>query len=182
MILTEETKAAIQAEYDEWKDSQYSGKDKKERQSKGQFFTPPALTIKMLEKFDTLADKDILDPTAGAGGLIAAAVIAGANPRRCYCIELDPDIAEICKKRLAKLGVPERHVKVANALDPDSYKFPDEPKTYAEIEKKKDCISFKIVADFKVIKDVTYSLPGDASKASRLIILLKKKKVKMFKV
>ena len=128
MNLTEETKKAIQSEYDEWKDSQYSGKDKKERQTKGQFFTPPALTIKMLEKFDTLEDKDILDPTAGAGGLIAAAVIAGANPRRCYCIELDPDIAEICKKRLAKLGVPERHVKVANALDPDSYKFPDEPK------------------------------------------------------
>ena len=182
MNLTEETKKAIQSEYDEWKDSQYSGKDKKERQTKGQFFTPPALTIKMLEKFDTLADKDILDPTAGAGGLIAAAVIAGANPRRCYCIELDPDITEICKKRLAKLGVPERHVKVANALDPDSYKFPDEPKTYVEIEKRKDRISFKIVADFKVIKDVTYYLPGDASKASRLIILLKKKKVKMFKV
>ena len=133
MNLTEETKKAIQSEYDEWKDSQYSGKDKKERQTKGQFFTPPALTIKMLEKFDTLEDKDILDPTAGAGGLIAAAVIAGANPRRCYCIELDPDIAEICKKRLAKLGVPERHVKVANALDPDSYKFPDEPRTYVEI-------------------------------------------------
>ena len=182
MILSEETKAAIQAEYDEWKDSQYSGKDKKERQTKGQFFTPPALTIKMLEKFDTLEDKDILDPTAGAGGLIAAAVIAGANPRRCYCIELDPDIAAVCKRRLAKLGVPERHVKVANALEPESYEFPDEPKTYAEIEKKKDRISFKIVADFKVIKDVTYSLPGDASKASRLIILLKKKKVKMFKV
>ena len=174
MILTEETKKAIQSEYDEWKDSQYSGKDKKERQTKGQFFTPPALTIKMLEKFDTLEDKDILDPTAGAGGLIAAAVIAGANPRRCYCIELDPDIAEICKKRLAKLGVPERHVKVANALDPDSYKFPDEPRTYVEIEKRKDRISFKIINAFKVIKDVTYSLPKDTSKVSSLIILLKK--------
>ena len=182
MILSEETKAAIQAEYDEWKDSQYSGKDKKERQTKGQFFTPPALTIKMLEKFDTLEDKDILDPTAGAGGLIAAAVIAGANPRRCYCIELDPDIAEICKKRLAKLGVPERHVKVANALDQDSYKFPDEPRTYVEIEKRKDRISFKIINAFKVIKDVTYSLPKDTSKVSSLIILLKKKKIKMFRV
>ena len=123
MKLTEETKKAIQSEYDEWKDSQYLGRDKKERQKLGQFFTPPALTIKMLEKFDTLEDKDILDPTAGAGGLIAAAVIAGANPRRCYCIELDPDIREVCLKRLCPMGVPESNIKLGNALDSEAYDF-----------------------------------------------------------
>lgn len=181
MTLSKETKAAIQAEYDEWKDSQYSGKDKKERQSKGQFFTPPQLTIKMLEKFDTLKDKDILDPTAGAGGLIAAAVIAGANPRRCYGIELDPDIAVICRKRLAKLGVPERHVKVANALDPQSYDFQEEPKIYVEISKWTDKIEFVFVSDFKEVKSVEYALPSDNNKATSLIVKLKEKKVKIFK-
>ena len=48
----------------------------------------------MLEKFDNL-DGNILDPTLGAGGLIAAAIIAGADPAKCYGIELDPDILKI---------------------------------------------------------------------------------------
>ena len=121
MNLTEETKKAIQSEYDEWKDSQYSGKDKKERQKLGQFFTPPALTIKMLEKFDTIKDKDILDPTVGAGGLLAGCILAGADPKRCYGIELDPEVLEIAKKRLGKLGVPSSNLILGNALDSESY-------------------------------------------------------------
>ena len=60
----------------------------------------------MLEKFESIANKDILDPSLGAGGLIAAAVIAGADPSRCYGIELDPATLEVAKLRLAKLGVP----------------------------------------------------------------------------
>ena len=121
MKLNIETKEKIQAEYDAWQSKQYAGKDKKARQDKAQFFTPPVLTIKMLEKFDTLEDKDILDPTAGAGGLIAAAVIAGADPKRCYGIELDPEVLEIAKKRLGNLGVPSSNLILGNALDPESY-------------------------------------------------------------
>ena len=181
MVLSEETKAAIQAEYDAWKEIQYVGKDKKERQKLGQFFTPPSLTIKMLEKFDSLKDKDILDPTAGAGGLIAAAVIAGANPRRCYCIELDPDIAEICSQRLLKLGVPKRHVQVANALESQSYDFPEEPKTYVEITKTAGKISFVFVSDFKEIKRIECCLPTEKQKAAAIILKLKEKKVKVFR-
>jgi len=47
------------------------------------------MSIKMLEKLDTLKDKDIIDIASGSGNLLAAAVIAGADPKRCYGIELD---------------------------------------------------------------------------------------------
>ena len=121
MKLNIETKEKIQAEYDVWQAEQYAGKDKKERQKLGQFFTPPALTIKMLEKFDTIKDKDILDPTVGSGNLLTAAIIAGADPKRCYGIELDPEVLEIAKKRLGNLGVPSSNLILGNALDPESY-------------------------------------------------------------
>ena len=121
MKLNIETKEKIQAEYDAWQAEQYSGKDKKERQKLGQFFTPPQLTIKMIEKFDSIKDKDILDPTIGAGGLIAACILAGADPKRCYGIELDPDVLEIAKRRLGKLGVPSGNLMLGDALDPESY-------------------------------------------------------------
>lgn len=52
MKLSDDIKAKIQAEYDAWQAGQYAGKDKTARAKLGQFFTPPQLTIKMLEKFD----------------------------------------------------------------------------------------------------------------------------------
>lgn len=122
MKLSEEIKNKIQEEYDAWANAQYAGKDKKERQKLGQFFTPPTLTIRMLEKFENL-EGNVLDPCLGAGGLIAAAIIAGADPSKCYGIELDPSILEVAKKRLAKLGVPEKNLIQGNALDPKSYEF-----------------------------------------------------------
>ena len=121
MKLNDEIKSNIQAEYDAWQSQQYAGKDKKARQAKAQFFTPPPLTIKMLEKFDSLEGKDILDPALGAGGLIAAAIIAGADPKRCYGIEIDEEVLGIARMRLAKLGVPPRNLILGNALDPNSY-------------------------------------------------------------
>ena len=123
MTISESVKSKIQAEYDAWFESQYADKTKKERQKLGQFFTPPALTIRMLEKFDSIEDKDILDPTAGAGGLLAAAVIAGADPRRCFGIELDPDILKIAQRRLSKLGVPPGNLHQGDALKSESYDF-----------------------------------------------------------
>ena len=121
MTLNDDIKSKIQAEYDALQSKQYAGKDKKARQAKAQFFTPPQLTIKMLEKFDSLEDKDILDPALGAGGLIAAAVIAGADPKRCYGIELDEEVLCVARIRLAKLGVPPRNLILGDALDPKSY-------------------------------------------------------------
>ena len=121
MKLTKKQKHAIETEFKQWTETQYAGKDKKERQKLGKFFTPPALTIKMLEKFDSVKDKDILDPTCGAGGLLVACILAGADPKRCYGIELDPEVLEIARKRLGNLGVPSSNLILGNALDPESY-------------------------------------------------------------
>ena len=125
MILSDDIKKAIEEEYNKWEKSQYGifQNNKIERQKRGAFFTPPPLTIKMLEKFESIANKDILDPTVGAGGLIAAAIIAGADPKRCYGIELDPEILAIAKKRLVPMGVPEKNLKLGNALESKSYEF-----------------------------------------------------------
>lgn len=138
MILSNAIKQAIQQEYNSWVDCQYSGKDKKDRQKMSQFFTPPPLTIKMLEKFDSIENKTMLDPTIGAGGLIAAAIIAGANPRMCYGIELDETIANIARIRLSYLGVPRHHIHVGNALDEASYEFPESRLFYSLKYKNKN--------------------------------------------
>ena len=121
MKLNDDIKAKIQAEYDAWQSKQYAGKDKKARQANAQFFTPPQLTIKMLEKFDSLEGKDILDPALGAGGLIAACILAGADPKRCYGIEIDEEVLGVARRRLAKLGVPPCNLILGDALDPKSY-------------------------------------------------------------
>ena len=122
MKIDDETAKKIETEYYDWEKTQYAGNSKSERQEAGQFFTPPSLSIKMLEKFDNL-NGNLLDPSVGAGGLLAAAIIAGQDPRRCYGIELDPKIASVCRKRLSKLGVPRINIKVGNALENSSYMF-----------------------------------------------------------
>lgn len=96
MQISDEVKKKIEEEYAHWVNEQYGSKSKEERQKLGQFFTPPALTIKMLEKFDDL-NGNILDPSVGAGGLLAASIIAGADPRKCYGIELDAETVFLCR-------------------------------------------------------------------------------------
>ena len=122
MTLTNEQVENIKSEFNQWKDKMYADKTLAERQDFGQFFTPPELTIKMIEKFQDLND-DVLDPCCGAGGLLAATIVAGADPKRIYGIELDPEIHKIAVKRLAALGVPEKNILLGNALDENSYKF-----------------------------------------------------------
>lgn len=103
----------------------------------------------MLEKFGSLEDKDILDPCLGAGNLIAGAIIAGADPKRCYGIELDPEVLEIAKQRLGALGVPACNLKCGNALDNDAYKFGledrpvvhDQEAVYIDFSNPKKCIA-----------------------------------------
>ena len=63
MQLSDDIKAKIQAEYDSWKDKLWAGKTKEERQKLGQFATPPQLTIKMLEKFDSLDGRVLEHPS-----------------------------------------------------------------------------------------------------------------------
>ena len=181
MILNDKTKAKIQAEYDAWQSKQYAGKDKKARQAKAQFFTPPALTIKMLEKFDSLEDKDILDPALGAGGLIAAAIIAGADPKRCYGIELDPIVHKVAQLRLSKLGVPPCNIVLGDALDPKSYEEKLQPfasAAYAIVHKEDSGNISIVVCNNKKLKNL--DLPR--AKANNVLTALKRKNVKLFKI
>ena len=115
MLLTNEQITSVENEFNQWKDKMYADKTLAERQDFGQFFTPPELTIKMLEKFTSL-DDDILDPCCGSGNLLAAAIMAGADPKRVYGIELDAEIHKIAVERLGKLGVPEKNIICGNCL------------------------------------------------------------------
>ena len=54
MRLTETIKKKIEEEYAAWESKAYGSRDDKHRKRTGQFFTPPVLTVKMLEKFDDL--------------------------------------------------------------------------------------------------------------------------------
>lgn len=122
MLLTDKQKQDIIEEFNEWKDKMYADKTLQERQDYGQFFTPPELTIQMLEKFDNL-DGTILDPSMGAANLLAAAIMAGADPKLVYGIELDSEILKIGVDRLSALGVPSENIHLGNALNEDCYHF-----------------------------------------------------------
>ena len=113
---------AINDEYLQWKDKMYADRTLSERKDFGQFFTPPKLTIKMLEKFDNF-DGTILDPCCGAGNLLAAAIKVGFKPENVYGIEIDPTIMQIAVDRLSLLGVPNKNIKLGDALNPLSYDF-----------------------------------------------------------
>ena len=91
----------IEEEFAKWESQQYAGNSKEKRTKLAQFFTPAAFAKALIDKLGPLEDKDILDPCLGSGNLIAAAVLSGADPKRCYGIELDEAVLEVAKKRLA---------------------------------------------------------------------------------
>lgn len=182
MTLSESVKSQIQTEYNTWFESQYGDKSKKERQKLGQFFTPPALTIRMLEKYDDVANKDILDPTVGAGGLLAAAIIAGADPRRCFGIELDPDILKIAQRRLLKLGVPPSNLHRGDALKAESYNFESfKPNSYVVLYKGKTTLEATIVNGTKT-EEKSFDLILDKPKIKKLLDKIKEKKITAIKL
>ena len=180
MKLTKKQKNAIEFEFKQWTETQYAGKDKKERQKLGQFFTPPPLTIKMLEKFDSL-EGNVLDPCLGAGNLIAAAIIAGADPSKCYGIELDPVVHKVAQLRLSKLGVPPCNIVQGDALDPKSYEEKLQPfasAAYAIVHKEDSGNISIVVCNNKKLKNL--DLPR--AKANSVLTVLKRKNVKLFKI
>ncbi len=138
MTLSEEVKQRITKEYKEWEEHQYGGKTKKERQELGQFFTPPELTIQMIEKFEDL-EGTILDPTCGCGGLLVACILAGADPKKIYGIELDQEILKLAQERLYKMGVPKDNIHLGNAFNDDCYEFGEG----YEYDTGKDKVTFK---------------------------------------
>ena len=179
MQLSDDIKAKIQAEYDSWRDKLWAGKTKEERQKLGQFATPPQLTIKMLEKFDSL-DGNVLDPCLGAGNLIAAAIIAGADPNRIYGIELDLAILKVCRRRLLKYGVPPWHLKEGNALESASYEFEqDNIKTFATVDRLAEAVVLTVVNCNKVIMTKTYT---DKDRLKKALKSLKSKDIKIYKI
>lgn len=129
MKLNQETKDKIYSEYNSFKESMYANKTLEQRQALDQFFTPPELTIPMIEKFDcdSLEDKTILDPCCGSGNLLAACLIAGADPKNLFGNDFDADMVKICKKRLNKIckelnkePIPTYNIHEGDALRTDS--------------------------------------------------------------
>ena len=181
MTLSDNIKTKIQAEYDSWKDKLWAGKTKEERQRLGQFATPPLLTIKMLEKFDRL-DGTVLDPCLGAGNLIAAAIIAGADPSKCYGIELDPVVHKVAQLRLSKLGVPPCNIVQGDALDPKSYEEKLQPfsaEVFAVVTKIQDgMFSIVVVKHGKLPKEAVCT----RDKANEILKKIKSKRIQIFKI
>lgn len=122
MKLTDSQINAIKEEYTQWKDKMYADNNLSRRKAFGQFFTPPELSIRMLEKFEN-TDGTILDPCCGAGNLLAAAIKVGFDPTKVYGIEIDEEIIKIAHERLVPLGVPIENIHLGDALDPNSYNF-----------------------------------------------------------
>jgi len=104
MILSNEIKDKIKAilDSDEFMNNLYEGLSEEGREAKGQFYTPADICIKMIEKFsyDTLAEKNIIDPTCGSGNLLIACLIAGADPEALYGNEYDETAVKLCRKRI----------------------------------------------------------------------------------
>ena len=119
MILTDDQKQRIIEECNSWGVHGKHGSDMKNLDA---FYTPPELAIQMIEQFDSIENKTILDPTCGSGNLLAACIIAGANPKLIYGNELDVEALAICKKRLIPMGVPESNLHLGNALDEECLK------------------------------------------------------------
>ena len=108
MNLTEEIKNLIITEYKAFEDFMYAGKTKEERDELAQFFTPPEISIKLLEAYNVkdLSGKIILDPTSGSGNLLAAALIAGADSDKIFGNDYDAAMVKLCRERIRT--IPDR--------------------------------------------------------------------------
>lgn len=126
MVLTEKQKQAIIDEHAQWVDRQYGDNSPEKKKKLQQFFTPPAVTFEMLERYDTIENKTIFDPTCGAGNLLAACIMAGANPKLIYGNELDETVYNICVERLTALGVPKENLRCGDIFTyHEDGSFPD---------------------------------------------------------
>jgi SAM-dependent methyltransferase len=125
MKLSKETKDLIRKEYNEFKEAMYAGKSLKERQELDQFFTPPEISIRLIEELSDLSG-NVLDPTCGSGNLLAAALIAGADSDKVFGNDYDAAMVVCCRDRLNKvcdqLGkahIQDWQIHRGNALIPD---------------------------------------------------------------
>ena len=122
MKLSEEIKRKIYEDFEKYKDTMYDTLTEKKSKKKCTFYyNPSQIVIKRIEKFESL-DGDICDPCCGNGLFLASCIIAGADPKRCYGIELDENQAQLCRKRLAIYGVPPENIIVGDCLDNNTWK------------------------------------------------------------
>lgn len=105
MKLSKEVKVLIRKEYEEFKESMYANKSLEERQELDQFFTPPEVSIKLIEELSDLSG-NVLDPTSGSGNLLAAALIAGADSQRIFGNDYDAAMVKLCRERIRT--IPDR--------------------------------------------------------------------------
>lgn len=138
MKLLKEQIDMMETYYNKFKNALYADNDMEKRKSLGQFYTPPALGSKMLEKYDCslyeFKDKTILDPTMGSGLLLLFAVIAGADPEKVFGIELDTDVLKLGQKRLCEDGI---EVPVVDYSDKDKPKVVYNPDGSVKVVLKK---------------------------------------------
>ena len=137
MKLSEEVKNKIIEILDsqEFMSDLYDGLDEEKRIELGQFYTPAAICIKMIEKFkaEDFSNQDILDPTVGSGNLLIAMLIAGADSQRIYGNEYDDVAVGLCRKRINRacdiLGKPhirDWQIHQGNALHEFALTYFDE--------------------------------------------------------
>ncbi|GMO61673.1 MAG: hypothetical protein Ta2D_07760 [Rickettsiales bacterium] len=147
MQLSKIIKDNIKKEFETFKERMYNGKSKEERQKLGQFFTPPSLTIKMLEKFTNI-EGGIIDPCCGAGNLLVGVFFAKMGDNyiyekdfcsykdikkainEIYGIEIDYKILDIVKNRLKNIcknenlnEIIDKNIHWGNALIDECYDF-----------------------------------------------------------
>ena len=129
MLITKQIQNLIIAEYEAFKSAMYAGKSKAERDILSQFFTPPEISIKLLEAYntDSLAGKIIRDPACGSGNLLAACIIAGADPENIFGNDFDACMVTTCRQRLHSM--PDRiapiDANIAERLRTKLLKFND---------------------------------------------------------
>ena len=126
MKLSKEVKALIRKEYEEFKESMYANKSLEERQELDQFFTPPEISIKLIEELSDLSG-NVLDPTSGSGNLLVAAIIAGADLDKVLGNDYDAAMVKLCRERIRT--IPDRLEEIdkefANSLKAKLKEFND---------------------------------------------------------
>ena len=105
MKISEKAKEKIYEEYEAFKNFQYNGKTIKERKELNQFFTPPELSIKLIENLDNISGT-VIDPCCGAGNILMAVAIVKVVdleelPTTVYGYDIDSDMLLLASKRFA---------------------------------------------------------------------------------
>ncbi|HAN36723.1 MAG TPA: N-6 DNA methylase [Ilumatobacteraceae bacterium] len=91
-----------------------------ERKRLGQYFTGPTLSRLLASLADSASAARVIDPMAGSGDLVMAALERGGGWQRLDAIEIDPRAADVCNSRLA-IPAPHASVRRANAFDPSTW-------------------------------------------------------------